>query len=72
MAAGYALAWAFVQILFIIDVIFDHTYETLILLLACVPQSEKREAIKERRQLLDLASSFYQGIHVGRRKEENG
>jgi len=36
MAAGYALAWAFVQIPFIIDVIFDHTYDRLILL-ACLP-----------------------------------
>jgi hypothetical protein len=36
MAAGYALAWAFVQIPFIIDVIVDHYYDTLILL-ACRP-----------------------------------
>jgi hypothetical protein len=37
-----------------------------------VPQSEERQETKERTRELDLASIFYQGIHVERRKEENG
>jgi hypothetical protein len=86
MAAGYAFAWALVKFPFIIyfflnqscyaAAIFaclpDSPSRSLQLFGVHAPQSEKRETSTKERGELDLASSFYQGIHVERRKEENG
>jgi hypothetical protein len=84
MAAGYALAWAFVCIPFMINFFVHESYATLILhvcLRLCLTpplqglfnflvfMSPKVRSAKRSR---DVASSFYQGIHVERRKEENG
>jgi len=55
----------------IIGCLPDSPSRSLQLFSGHVPESEKREATEERREL-DLASSFYQGVHVERRKEENG
>jgi hypothetical protein len=55
----------------IIGCLPDSPSRSLQLFSVHVPESEKREATEERREL-DLASSFYQGVHVERRKEENG
>ena len=48
----------------------DSPSRSLQLVSVHVPESEERQEIKERRAELVLASSFYQGIHVKRRKEE--
>ena len=68
MATGYALAWAFVQIPFIILVYLHQSHETEILI-ACltpapsrplqlfsvhVPESEKRQETNKGKRELDL------------------